>query len=279
MGNELNKLLTVVIPVKNEEKNLPHCLECVKDIEHVVVVDSGSTDGTCSIAEKAGREIVQFKWNGMFPKKRNWILRNYPFKTPWVMFLDADEFPRDDFWNELERVLPETNCVGFWLGYDVWFLGRVLRHGLHVWKTALLKVGSGEYEPIMEKRWSNLDMEIHEHIIFKGDVGRLHTRIEHHDRKTLTAFYNRHNEYSSWEIERFEKIKDLSSMTLRQQIKYIFFRSKIFPLFYFTVIYIFKGGFLDGQPGFFYAISKLCHHYQIRAKYYEMKHCVAVPNE
>ena len=88
--DDLNNLLTIVVPVKNEERNLPGCLENVKAFEHVILVDSGSTDRTLEIAAEFGREVVQFKWNGEFPKKRNWILRNYKFQTPWVLFLDAD---------------------------------------------------------------------------------------------------------------------------------------------------------------------------------------------
>ena len=94
-----DQLLTVVIPVQNEEKNLPLCLDSVKDFKHVVIVDSGSTDSTCDIAQKYGREVVQFVWNGEFPKKRNWMLRNYKFKTPWVLFLDADERVTEKFVN------------------------------------------------------------------------------------------------------------------------------------------------------------------------------------
>ena len=269
---KLCDLITVVIPVKNEERNLVTCLENVKSLQHVVVVDSGSTDATCKIAADYGREVVQFKWDGRFPKKRNWILRNYKFKTPWVMFLDADEFPNQEFWDELESVLPNTKCVGFWVGYDVWFLGRILRHGVHVWKTAILRLGCGEYEHIEEQNWSKLDMEIHEHIQFTGPVGRLSVRVEHHDKKSLSAYYDRHNAYSSWEVGRLAKIKDFSCFTLRQRIKYFFIRSKVFPVLYFFVIYVFKLGFLDGQPGFYYAISKLCHHYHIRAKIYEAQH-------
>ena len=139
MLDELNKLLTVVIPVKNEEKNLPECLESVKGLEHVVVVDSGSTDSTCDIAARYGREVVQFKWNGQFPKKRNWMLRNYKFETPWVMFLDADERMTPDFVDELSRTLPTTSHVAFFVCLNNWFLGRLLKHGKVPRKTAILK--------------------------------------------------------------------------------------------------------------------------------------------
>ena len=105
---QLNSLLTIVIPVKNEEINLPLCLENVKDFEYVVIVDSGSTDRTLAVAQQFGREVVQFKWDGKFPKKRNWLLRNYTFKTPWILFLDADERITEKWLCEAEIVLADA---------------------------------------------------------------------------------------------------------------------------------------------------------------------------
>ena len=97
IDNQMYDSLTIIIPVKDEEKNLPACLDNVKTFRHVVVVDSGSTDRTLEIVAEYKRELVQFKWNGKFPKKRNWLLRNYTFNTPWVMFLDADERLTSEF--------------------------------------------------------------------------------------------------------------------------------------------------------------------------------------
>ena len=120
-GKGLSDLLTIVIPVKNEEKNLPACLENVRDFKQVILVDSGSTDRTLAIAAQYGREVIQFKWDGRFPKKRNWVLRNYKFKTPWVMFLDADELPGAAFWDEVERTLPMTKHDVFIIYLYYWF--------------------------------------------------------------------------------------------------------------------------------------------------------------
>ena len=89
---KINNLpLTVVIAVKNEERNLPLCLERLSRFSKIVVIDSGSTDQTRVIAEKFGCEFISFKWDGHFPKKRNWFLLNHRVDQPWVFFLEADE--------------------------------------------------------------------------------------------------------------------------------------------------------------------------------------------
>ena len=89
--------ITIVLPVKNEAKNLPRCIAAVTSLGPIVVVDSGSSDHTKDVAEAAGAEVLNFEWDGQFPKKRNWTLRNYDFKTEWVLFLDADEFVSPEF--------------------------------------------------------------------------------------------------------------------------------------------------------------------------------------
>ena len=271
MLDELNKLLTVVIPVKNEEKNLPECLESVKGLEHVVVVDSGSTDSTCDIAARYGREVVQFKWNGQFPKKRNWMLRNYKFETPWVMFLDADERMTPDFVDELSRTLPTTSHVAFFVCLNNWFLGRLLKHGKVPRKTAILKLGHGEYEHIEERSWSKLDMEIHEHILVDGTTGTIRGRLEHYDKRSLSSYYEKHNQYSSWEAHRTLVLKDYSHLPWWQRIKYRLMKSKILPYAYFFYTYIWHGGFMDGLPGYYFALAKFMVVFQVQAKMVEIK--------
>ena len=94
--------VTVVIPAKNEAKNLKRCIDVVRSLGPVLVVDSKSTDGTFDIAEQCAAEVLDFAWDGRFPKKRNWTLRNYQFKTEWVLFLDADEFVSEAFILEVQ---------------------------------------------------------------------------------------------------------------------------------------------------------------------------------
>ena len=99
--------LTIVIPVKNEAANLPACLNAigVGFARRVVVVDSASTDDSLRIAREGGAECVSFAWDGRFPKKRNWFLRNHKPDTTWVLFLDADECLTPEFKGELAATL------------------------------------------------------------------------------------------------------------------------------------------------------------------------------
>ena len=259
--------ITIVIPVKNEAKNLPECLENIKAFKHVIVVDSGSTDGTLDIAAKFGREVVQFKWNGEFPKKRNWLLRNYKFKTPWVMFLDADERLSPAYCEELGRTRPSAKCSAFICFYDNWFMGRMLKHGDAMRKTAVLRIGQGEYEKIDEHGWSNLDMEIHEHLQVKGTIGTIKARLEHHDRRSLESYYAKHEEYANWEANRHKALEgDFSRLTRRQRIKYSLLKQPWFGFAYFCASYFLKLGFLDGYPGFVFARGKWKYFANIRRK-------------
>jgi len=85
--------LTVCIPVRNEERNISACLQAIGQdfARSVVVIDSSSTDATAETANSYGATVLQFDWNGRFPKKRNWYLRHHTPATTWVLFLDADE--------------------------------------------------------------------------------------------------------------------------------------------------------------------------------------------
>jgi len=76
--------ITVIVPAKNEEKNLADCLRSVDWVEKVFVVDSHSDDATPEICEEFGAELVQFDYDGGWPKKKNWAIKNLPIKTEWI---------------------------------------------------------------------------------------------------------------------------------------------------------------------------------------------------
>jgi len=268
--------VSVVVPVKNEARNLPRCLERLSRFEKIYVVDSGSEDGTEGVATSLGAEVVQFRWNGMFPKKRNWFLENHQLPTEWVLFLDADEFITDEFCDEVDQAVRSQSHVGYWLTFHNWFLGRFLRHGDPFAKLALFRPDAGRYERIDEDRWSHLDMEIHEHPVLEGSIGTISSPIDHDDRRGLESYLGKHNDYSSWEARRYLALGSPGSaawgaLTDRQRSKYRRIERWWFPLAYFVLSYIVKRGFLDGRAGWVFAKLKSQYYYHIQLKIREAR--------
>ena len=268
----MDSIVTFVVPVKNEEINLPGCLESLKAQPHVIVVDSGSTDRTREIAAEYGRETVDFKWNGRYPKKRNWLLENYTFKTPWVMFIDADERVTDDWVEEMQRTLlaQSSKCVDAYICYyDNLFMGRMLKYGDVMHKTAILRVGAGSYEKVTnEQEWSKLDMEIHEQLVVRGRIGAIKARLQHCDRRPLANYLEKHEEYAKWEANRYRSMtrEQWKNLTHRQSLKYHFALKWWFAPLYFIGSYVLKRGFLDGKAGFWFAWHKMRYFANVRRK-------------
>ena len=266
-------LITVVIPVKNEEVNLSKCLSSLISFSEVVVVDSSSIDRTKEIAVSFSRPVMNFEWNGEFPKKRNWVLRNYDFKTDWVLFLDADESLPGEFAEAAFQAVSNTSKVGYWLRYNNYFQGKLLRYGIPFRKLTLFRVDAGEYERIDEVNWSNLDMEIHEHPVLQGEIGEIAEPIIHEDYKNLYHYIARHNEYSSWEARRYLDLKTKKdvSMTSRQVKKYRYINTIWWSPLYFFVNYFVKKGFLDGNQGLNHSLFKMIYFFEIRCKIRELQ--------
>ena len=262
--------VTVAIPVKNEERNLTRCLDRLKRFAKIVVIDSGSTDRTREIAQEHGCEFVLFRWDGQFPKKRNWFLLNHPPTTPWVFFLDADEYLTDEFIDELARALAMTTHAGFRVMYSNYFLGKKLKYGVPQIKLPIFRVGSGLYERIDEDEWSALDMEVHEHPVLEGTVGQLNTLVDHQDFKGLDAYIARHKEYASWEARRYLKLREtpeaMAHFTAIQRRKYDSLTSWWLAPSYFLYSWLWKRGILDGWAGFVFAKMKASYFSQIRRK-------------
>lgn len=267
--------LTIVVPVKNEARNLPACLASIPAGTPVVLVDSDSDDDTVAIARGAGAEVLTFRWAGGFPKKRSWTLLNHAFATPWVLFLDADERLTTAFIAALPEALAREDIAGYWLNYHNHFMGRTLRHGVPQRKLALIRVGAGVFERIDDDRWSGLDMEVHEHPVLEGSVGEIGPALEHEDFRGLVKHIDRHNDYSSWEARRWVALladpAAWAGLTSRQRFKYRNLPHWWFAPAYFLGAYILRAGFLDGRAGLDYAFLKFVYFAEIRLKILEQR--------
>jgi glycosyltransferase involved in cell wall biosynthesis len=266
--------LTIALPVKDEEINLPGCLAAIgKDLARkIVIIDSGSTDRTKEIAKSFGADVVDFVWDGKYPKKRNWYLRNHTPHTKWILFLDADEFLTEDFKTALVETIGDSDGkkIGYWLSYSIYFLGKQLKGGYPLRKLALFQVGAGEYERIDEDAWSSLDMEVHEHPVLLGETGVIKSKIDHQDFRGVSHYVLKHNQYASWEASRYLKVlksnEATKKWTWKQRLKYRLMGSWAIGPVYFLGSFFLLGGFRDGARGFSFAILKLSYFTQVYCK-------------
>ena len=256
--------LTVLIPVRNEESNLSRCLASVAWAEQVCVVDSQSTDGSAAVARRHGAELVQFHFNGTWPKKKNWALENLPFRHEWVFILDADEVLPPEAAAELAGLIAAggNGCAGYWINRRFMFMGRWLRHAYYPnWNLRFFRHSLGRYERLVQGPTGSGDNEVHEHIIVSGPTGRLRCEMDHYAFPSIDVFVEKHNRYSNWEARlEFEQGLDRAAaapqsgrVRARRTLKRLVRRLPCRPLLRFLYVYVLQGGFLDGRPGYIFA--------------------------
>ncbi len=282
MSNNQTVPVSVLIPTRNESENLPRCLAPLKDwADEVVIVDSQSTDDTLAIAESSGAEILQFHYTGGWPKKRQWALDNYEFHNDWILLLDADEILLDEIKAEIEEAITSQEFDGYWLRFQLFFLGKQLKHGgFDLWKLFLFRNGKGKYERRFEAQDEKMsDIEVHEHVIVDGPVGRLKNPVRHENWNSLYRYIEKHNEYSEWEARIYAEGHDGdfepklfgNQAQRRRYLKQKFVKLPGFPLLTFFYHYIFRLGFLDGKPGFIYCTLKGIQRFHAKTKWYELQ--------
>lgn len=271
--------VSVIIPTRNEACNLPRCLESLRGVAEVYVVDSHSTDATCRIAREHGAKVVQFDYPGGWPKKRQWALDRLPLACDWVLLLDADEALTPELFSEIENAIRNGDRSGYYVALDMFFLGRRLRFGnASFWKLSLFRRGHGHFECRLEDQNLSMgDMEVHEHVMVDGPTARLKERIIHHNVNSLSHYIQKHNEYSNWEVRVWREgggnglQPNLwgTQAERRRWLRKKFLRFPGSPLLFFVYKYIFRLGFLDGVPGLIYCCFQGVQFFHIKAKIYE----------
>jgi glycosyltransferase involved in cell wall biosynthesis len=279
--------VSVLIPAKNEEANLPACLESVARADEVFVVDSQSQDRSVEIAERYGATVVQFHFNGRYLKKKNWSLENLPFRNEWVFIVDCDERITPELWAEIETAIAQSQFDGYYLNRRVYFLGQWIRHGGKYpdWNLRLFKHAKGRYENLGTEGIRNTgDNEVHEHVVLPGKVGYLNHDMLHIDFRDLYHWLERHNRYSNWEAQVYLNLltgqddqgtigANLFGDAVQRKrfLKKIWVRLPFKPVLRFILFYFIRLGFLDGKAGLIYATLLSHYEYQIGVKLYELR--------
>ncbi len=275
--------LTVLILTKDEEMNLPKCIASIGGLaKRIVVVDSGSTDGTEAAAKAASRrdrpvDFYFHKWPG-FSKQLNWGFENTKIDTEWIMRMDADEELTPELREEIDRRLPllTSDINGVILRRRVYFMGRWLKHG-GKYPELLLRIfrrGKGHCE---ERRMD-------EHLVVtEGKVVTFNSDFSDKNNKDLTWWTQKHNGYSSLEAQDYlshtetgDAARLNANARRKRKLKYggyyrlpSFFRAHL----YFIYRYYLRLGFLDGVEGKIYTfLQAYWYRFLVDAKLEEYRH-------
>jgi glycosyltransferase involved in cell wall biosynthesis len=273
--------VSVILPVKNEEANLPACLAHLGWAEEVFVVDSHSTDRTIQIAEEWGGKVVQFDFNGVYPKKKNWAIENLPFKNEWVLIVDADEHIPEDLAKEIASAIARPDVDGYFLNRRFFFLGKWIRHcGYYPsWNLRLFRHERGRYERI-EAPWAKSgDNEVHEHVVLDGRAEYLSKDMLHYAYPTIQSWVEKHNRYSEWEAHVAGQIQggtgDEGKIGIRlwrkRILKRVFQKLPFRFVFRFFYAYVLRLGILDGKPGFIMCVLLSFYDFLSWSKAYELR--------
>jgi glycosyltransferase involved in cell wall biosynthesis len=275
--------VTVIIPVRNEARNLPRCLESLRDVGEVFVIDSQSTDETDAIAESFGAKVIQFHYHGGWPKKRQWAMDTLPIAYDWILLLDADEAMTPELSLEIRQAIQNPRVTGYRICLQLYFLGKLLQHcDASFWKLSLFRKGRARFEcRLKDQDASMADMEVHEHIIADGPTAELRNPLVHHNVESLSRYIQKHDEYSNWEARVLSRADESSEemraspfgtqAQRRRWLKRKLYRLPGSPVLLFLYRYVFRFGFLDGVPGLIYCTFQAVQMFHTKAKIYELR--------
>jgi len=220
--------LSVAIITRNAASQIEGCLASVAFAEEIVVVDSGSTDGTTELAARHGARVIKKEWLGFGPQKQFAV---ETARHDWVLCLDADERLTDELRGSIVAELRAPRGFVYAMPRRNRFLGRWLRHGEGYpdWSVRLFHRGHA--------RWG--DEPVHEKVHARAPVLRLRGDLLHDSAETLEKYLDKQNRYTSLQAEA------LRSAGRRASILHLLFS----PALRFVKFYVLRLGFLDGVPG------------------------------
>lgn len=220
--------LSVAIITLNAASQLEACLASVRFADEIVVVDSGSVDGTQALAERYGARVIAQNWLGFGAQKQFAV---EAASHDWVLCLDADERVTPELQSSIENTLKNPSTVAFRFARRNRFLGRYLRfgEGYPDWSLRLFDR--------RQACWS--DDAVHEKVIASGPAGTLAGDLLHDSAETLAAYLTKQNRYTTLAAD--------SAVAAGKRAG--FARLAFSPAIRFVRFYIVRQGFRDGLPG------------------------------
>ena len=227
--------LSVAIITLNEEKRLTDCLKSISFANDIVVVDSGSTDNTVSIAKTHGARVFHEEWQGFGEQKQ---LAIDHCQNSWVLVLDADERVSPETAEEIGSILsvPDPNQA-YKVPRKNLFLNRWIQHA-GWWPDYVIRLINTDFCRMNTK-------PVHESIEVNGKTGTLQNPLIH--------FATQNIEHTMAKMDRYSSIGAKEMFENGEKASY----SKALGrgAWAFVYNYLFRMGFRDGSPGFIIAVS------------------------
>lgn len=256
---------TVVIVTKNESLNIKDCIHSVKNFHKIILADSKSQDSTISLAFEAMQEInksveiMNFEWNGKYPKKKQWVLENLKSDNDWILFMDADERISPKLEREISNFIEDksSNYGAAYMDLEYHFAGDKLKFGYHPRKLNFIHKNRCKYIDLddlwVPGYWEN---EMHVQPVVVGGIYKFKNKLTHNDNDPIVTWFERHIRYAKREV-----LLDIASNHEKDFREKKAGRAKIFQsipgksIFIFLYSYFFCFGFLDGIRGRNYAFA------------------------
>lgn len=248
----MSEKCSVTVITLNEERNLRECLRGVSWADEIVVVDSGSTDGTVAIAREFTNSVFTNPWTGMREQKNFAAERA---RNNWILNLDADERLTSEGQEEVKAVLRDPRHAGYEFPRKNIFLGKWMRHG--GWypdrTLRLYRKDLGTFAGINP----------HSNVMLKsGTIGRLESPLVHYTYTSFSHYISKQFPYSdaaAREVVAHGKIESISTGRILAKTSWKFIET-----------FILKRGFLDGPHGLIVALGACFAAYMKQARIWEI---------
>jgi len=231
-GRYSGPAISAVVLARDEEEDLPECLESLKWADEIVVVVSAeSVDKSAEVARRYTDRVLVRPWEG-FARTRNWAIEQAA--GPWVLMVDADERVTPKLAEEIREAVARPGPVAYEIPRAFFFCGHRLRHG-GCWPDEVLRLfrrDGGRYR----------ERHVHERFEPAGPVGRLREPLLHYGYRDMDEYF-----------EKFSRYAELAALDLWESGRRARLRQWLSPGFTFFSRYVLKGGFLDGAPGLVYS--------------------------
>jgi glycosyltransferase involved in cell wall biosynthesis len=239
--------LSVVITTLNEENNMRGCLESIKWVDEIVIIDSGSSDRTVEICKEYTDKVFQAKLG--FADAFNLGIRKT--RGEWILPLGADERVTTDLRREIEIAIRDHKYDGYFIPRKNIVLGKWIKGArwYPAYQLRLFKRGKGYFS----------DREVHESIILHGKKGKLNNPLIHLCVPTVMTAWKKYDLYTTLEVR--QKVKEGEKFSVCKFLSY--------PFMQFIYRFFLEGGFRDGCHGFFVSMNYAFYEFIEQAKFWE----------